>query len=49
MQKKFEEKLNRKKSQVAVTKPQSPKFTKTKNRPLDRDFVNEAEPAIKKF
>lgn len=30
MQRKFEEKLNRKKSQMAVTKPRSPNFQKTK-------------------
>lgn len=41
MQRKFEEKLNRKKSQMAVTKPQSPNFSKPKSRPLERDHVND--------
>jgi hypothetical protein len=27
----------------------SPNFTKTKTRPLERDYVNEAEPMIDKF
>jgi hypothetical protein len=27
----------------------SPNFTKTKSRPLERDYVNEAEPMIDKF
>lgn len=49
MQRKFEEKLNRKKSQIAVTKPQSPKFTKSKSRPLERDYVNETQPKPEKF
>ena len=34
MQRKFEEKLHRKKSQMAVTIPHSPKFKETKIRPL---------------
>lgn len=49
MQRKFEEKLNRKKSQMAVTKPQSPNFTKSKSRPLERDYVNEAQPQPDKY
>ena len=49
MQRKFEEKLNRRKSQMAVTKPKSPNFQKTKQRPLERDYVNEAAPQIDKF
>jgi hypothetical protein len=49
MQRKFEEKLNRRKSQMAVTKPKSPNFQKTKQRPLERDYVNEAAPKIDKF
>jgi len=49
MQRKFEEKLNRKKSQMAVTKPRSPNFQKTKSRPLERDYLNEAAPKIDKF
>jgi hypothetical protein len=34
---------------MAVTRPKSPKFQKTKQRPLERDYVNEAEPQIDKF
>jgi hypothetical protein len=49
MQRKFEEKLNRKKSQMAVTKPQSPNFTKSKSRPIERDYVNEAQPQPDKY
>ena len=48
MQRKFEAKLNRKKSQMAVTRPKSPDFQKQKQRPLQRDFVNEAPPQIDK-
>lgn len=44
MQKAFESQLQRKKSQVSTTKPESPKFTKTKSRPLERTYVNEAPP-----
>jgi len=46
MQRKFEEKLLRKKSQMAITKPKSPDFYKTKSRPLKRDYVNETAPKI---
>lgn len=49
MQRKFEEKLNRKKSQMAVTKPRSPNFTKSKSRPLERDYVNETQPKPEKY
>lgn len=48
MQRKFEAKLNRKKSQMAVTRPKSPDFQKQKQRPLQRDYVNEAPPTIDK-
>lgn len=41
MQRKFEEKIQRKKSQMATTKPQSPNFSKTKHKPLQKDYVNE--------
>lgn len=34
---------------MAVTKPKSPNFQKTKQRPLERDYVNEAAPKIDKF
>lgn len=44
MQRKFEEQLARKKSQMAVTKPRSPNFSKSKSKPLERDYVNEAAP-----
>lgn len=44
MQKSFESQLQRKKSQVSTTTPKSPKFTKTKTRPLERSYVNEAPP-----
>lgn len=49
MQRKFEEKLLRKKSQSSRTKPKSPNFCKTKQRVLDRDYVNEAGPKIESF
>lgn len=47
MQRKFEDKLLRKKSQMAKTKPRSPNFVKSKSRPLARDFVNESQPTFK--
>jgi len=34
---------------MAVTRPKSPNFQKTKQRPLERDYVNEAAPQIDKF
>jgi hypothetical protein len=46
-QRKFEEQLLRKKSQMAITRPQSPNFAKTKSRPLQRDYVNEQAPSYK--
>lgn len=49
MQRKFEEQLMSKKSQVSTTKPVSPKFTKTKTKPLERTYVNEAAPDTDKF
>lgn len=49
MQQSFEAKLNRKKSQHAVTKPVSPNFQKTKSRLLERDYVNEAPPHFDKY
>lgn len=34
---------------MAKTKPQSPKFYKTKSRMLERDYVNETGPQIDSF
>ena len=39
----------RKKSQMSVTRAQSPKFTKTKTKPLERTYVNETAPIIDKL
>lgn len=49
MQRKFEDSLARKKSQMAVTRPKSPNFTKPKSKPLERDQFNEGQPKIEKF
>ncbi len=34
---------------MAVTKPQSPKFCKTKQKQLQRDYVNEIAPKVDSF
>lgn len=34
---------------MAVTKPKSPKFNKTKQRPLQRDYVNETAPKFDQY
>jgi hypothetical protein len=49
MQRKFEDSLARKKSQMAVTRPKSPNFSKPKSKPLERDQFNETHPSIEKF
>jgi len=49
MQRKFEDSLARKKSQMAVTRPKSPNFSKPKSKPLQRDQFNETHPSIEKF
>lgn len=41
MQDKFLEKLNKKKGELTTTQPRSPNFTKTKSKPLDRQYLNE--------
>ena len=50
-QNKFNSKLNKKKSQMQVTRPKSPNFTKTNTKALDREYLNEGyqEPAVDKF
>lgn len=48
MQRKFEAKLQRKKSQMATTQVKEFNFSKLKQQPLERDFVNEAPPQIDK-
>ncbi len=40
-QDKFNSKLNKKKSQQTVTKPQSPNFQKTSTKGLEREYLNE--------
>ena len=40
-QDKFNSKLNKKKSQQTVTKPQSPNFQKTSSKGLERGYLNE--------
>lgn len=44
MQKKFEENMQKKKSQMTVTRPISPNFTKKQSKPLERTYVNEGDP-----
>lgn len=34
---------------MAITKPRSPPFQKTKSRPLERDYVNESAPKITQY
>jgi len=46
MQKKFEENMQKKKSQMTVTRPLSPNFSKSKSKPLERTYVNEGDPKI---
>lgn len=48
-QDKFNEKLNKKKAQQQVTRPLSPKFTKTAQKPLEREYLNEKDAPIDKF
>ena len=45
-QDKFNAKLNKKKSQQTVTRPRSPKFTKTNSKPLERQYLNEGDPGL---
>ena len=40
-QDKFNQKLQKKKSQQQVTRPKSPNFTKTSSKTLDRAYLNE--------
>ena len=49
MQRKFEEQMMQKKSQVSTTKPKSPRFYKTKTKPLERNQYNEKPPKPQKF
>jgi len=50
-QHKFQQKLNKKKSQIAVTRPKSPNFTKTSSKALDRQYLDEqlSNPTVDKF
>ena len=41
MQDKFLEKLNKRKGEFVPVTPQSPNFTKTKSKPLEREYLNE--------
>ena len=41
MQDKFLEKLNKRKGEFVPVRPQSPNFTKTKSKPLERQYLNE--------
>lgn len=41
MQDKFLEKLNKRKGEYMPVQPQSPNFTKTKSKPLQREYLNE--------
>jgi hypothetical protein len=45
MQDKFLEKLNKRKGEFVPVQPRSPNFTKTKSRPLEREYLNELAPA----
>lgn len=38
---KFNEKLNKKKSQKVLTRPKSPDFHKSVGKPLSREYMNE--------
>ena len=42
---KFNQKLQKKKSQMQVTRPKSPNFTKKQSKILDREYLNEGESA----
>ena len=43
-QDKFNSKLQKKKAQQQVTRPKSPNFTKTSQKTLDREYLNERDP-----
>lgn len=43
MQDKFLEKLNKRKGEFVPVTPKSPNFTKTKSKPLEREYLNEGE------
>ena len=42
---KFNQKLSKKKSQMQVTRPKSPNFTKRQSKNLDREYLNEGDSA----
>lgn len=44
LQNKFQEKLNKTKSEKRVTEPKPFDFKETKSRPLERSYVNEGPP-----
>jgi len=43
MQDTFLEKLNKRKGEFVPVRPQSPNFTKTKSKPLEREYLNEGQ------
>ena len=45
MQDKFLEKLNKRKGEFVPVTPKSPNFTKTKSKPLEREYLNEGQGA----